>query len=168
MNLDRYKYCFSSCFRGRIKKNNFTGRIRTMFHNNDSQNTEGPYASYMRTWLMMKISAQNAPSLFGRRRLAREWKKYAAQFGLDRYAKADTEEKQRLEQDWKSFLKDYSQLCLNDHTYGSTLFGLIPLKSDSVEEKLRGELATVTKIFPERLGLEALFEPLARMIEEPM
>ncbi len=126
----------------------------------------GPYASYMRLWLMMKISAQNAPSLFGKRRLVREWLKYAEEFGLDRFPTASDAEKEQLINDWKGFLNDFCHLCLTDRTYGSTLFGLVPMKSDTVEEKLLNEIRTVTFFFPERLGLEETFAPLAGVAEE--
>ncbi|MBQ7676692.1 MAG: hypothetical protein IJT32_00515 [Lachnospiraceae bacterium] len=120
----------------------------------------GQYADYMRTWLMMKISAQNAPTVFGKRRLTREWEKYAAEFGLTGYADASDEEKEKRMSDWDGFLQDYCHLCLTDRTYGSTLFGIVPMKADTINEKLLNELNTITELFPERLGLKNLFAPL--------
>lgn len=120
----------------------------------------GPYADYMRTWLMMKISAQNAPTVFGRRRLAKEWSSYADAFGLSGYEEASDDKKDALTNDWENFLKDYCRLCLSDRTYGSTLFGLVRMKEDTIEEKLLNELNTITELFPERVGLKELFTPL--------
>ena len=127
---------------------------------NENTPAAGPYAAYMRLWLMMKISAQNAPTFFGRHRLVKEWMRYAQEFGLDNYEAASGEEKEALIAGWENFLKDYCRLCLADHTYGSTLFGLVKMKADTIEEKLLNELNTVSELFPERIGLKELFAPL--------
>ena len=121
---------------------------------------------YLNAWLMMKVSAENSVTLFGKHLLKKEWEGYAKAFGLKDFASLPENKQQSLYADWVDFFKAYCTLCLTDHTYGSMLFGLIKAKDTDLKEKLAYELDRMSCIFPEKLGLKDLFAPLQKASEE--
>lgn len=121
---------------------------------------------YLNAWLMMKVSAENSVTLFGKHLLKKEWEGYANAFGLKDFSSLPEEKQLSLKEEWVEFFKAYCHLCLTDHTYGSMLFGLIKAKDADLKEKLAYELDRMSCIFPEKLGLKELYAPLQKASEE--
>ncbi len=145
-----------------------------MITNQTAENQKGTLRSsltetqktYLNAWLMMKVSAENSVTLFGKHLIKKEWEDYAKTFGLKDFASLPENEQNTLYKDWVSFFEAYCTLCLTDHTYGSMLFGLIKAKDADLKEKLAYELDRMSCIFPEKLGLKEAFAPLQKASEE--
>jgi hypothetical protein len=145
-----------------------------MITNQTTENQKGTLPSsltetqktYLNAWLMMKVSAENSVTLFGKHLIKKEWEGYAKTFGLKDFASLPENEQNTLYKDWVSFFEAYCTLCLTDHTYGSMLFGLIKAKDADLKEKLAYELDRMSCIFPEKLGLKDVFAPLQKASEE--
>ena len=145
-----------------------------MITNQTAENQKGTLPSsltetqktYLNAWLMMKVSAENSVTLFGKHLIKKEWESYAKTFGLKDFASLPENEQNTLYKDWVSFFEAYCTLCLTDHTYGSMLFGLIKAKDADLKEKLAYELDRMSCIFPEKLDLKEVFAPLQKASEE--
>ena len=122
--------------------------------------------TYLNAWLLMKVSAENSVTFLGKKRLVREWENYAKTFGLLDFESLSSAEQSALKENWRQFFTVYCDLCLNDPTYGSMLFGLIKAKDASVKEKIAYELNRILCLFPDKLGLIDLFVPLQEIAEE--
>ena len=73
---------------------------------------------------------------------------------------------EELTEEWKVFAKDYIEACLRSRAYGSTLFGMVPMREDGVSLKLAEDLQVILFDYPRRFQLEDGFLPLRRIFRE--
>ena len=123
---------------------------------------------FLKIWLLMKISAENENPRVLKGRLKREWTGYAKDFGLTLFDALSPEEKENQTALWVDFFRYYTDLCMHDRTYGSTLFGLVSLKDHVVREKFANELHHTLSGFPEKIGLSELFQPLLAAADQAL
>ena len=115
---------------------------------------------YSRAFLTIR-SAEASGSLLFQGRLKKELLQCMEELGLtmDQIPEELTEE-------WKAFAKDYIEACLKSRAYGSTLFGMLPMKEDGVSLKLSEDLQVILYDYPRRFGLEDAFLPLRKIFRE--
>ena len=140
----------------------------TLFEKRYQQNpkTGAMVDLFIHAWLMMKINASSGVSFLQKKRQLKELQQLEQQLCLtDGPAKSETE-KQILADEWRAFAKFYYQSCISDETYGSTFFGIVPLKKDTVSYKLAKEIHKVLETYPDLFGRKETFEPLNRIFKE--
>ncbi len=121
---------------------------------------------FLKDWLLMKIDVANGVNFLQKKHLTRQWTEYAKDFGLLDYDAKNEVEQKALKEEWISFFSHLLQLCQNDKTYNSTLFGMVPMKKDTLSEKIANELESLTEGYPTKLGIQSLFLPLHQCAKE--
>ncbi|MCH4193331.1 MAG: hypothetical protein LKF52_13565 [Butyrivibrio sp.] len=104
---------------------------------------------FMGAWMMIKISGNTGISFLNRRRAEKELRK-----NLENLCILGSEPDEYLIREWQNFAECFLRSCTQCKTYGSTLFGMFPLKDRSVAAKIAGEIDLVTKVLPSAFGLE--------------
>lgn len=121
---------------------------------------------YLKNWLLMKIDTSSGVNFLQKKRLTKQWTAYAKDFGLVDFDSLSHEAQEELQEKWKAFFSHLIQMCHDDKTYNSTLFGMVPMKKDTLSEKIANELTIVTEGYPTKLGLEDLYLPLHQCAKE--
>lgn len=121
---------------------------------------------FYRAWILANAQTNRDQSGSTGKDTIKEYTEYAQAFCLTDYPNASTAEKESLVQEWHSFAKEYLLSCKNSRSYGTALFGILPLSADTIKQKILAECTRITKDYPSKLGLEELFKPLYEIMME--
>lgn len=124
----------------------------------------GTADAFMHAWMMMKATTAQSVSFFQKKHLQREWKNCLKELCLIEYIPESDAEKEVLIDEWTDFARSFLISCTGSRGYRSTLFGILPMKDDSVAMKIAEEIQLVTRTFPEKLGMEAEMEPFREIL----
>ena len=84
--------------------------------------------------------------------------------GILNYQTSTKEEQEVLEEEWSCFAKLYISTCLQSKDYGSSLFGLISSKKETVINKLFDEIDVVTRRYPILFDYADRFMPFRNIV----
>ena len=112
---------------------------------------------FVQSFLMMKVASSSGISYFQIKRQKKELIDNMSSLCILDFPVKDSMEQSLLEREWEAFLFTYCRICMSDHTYGSTLLGIIPMKKESISSKLANELEELTKKYPAQFDLSEDF-----------
>lgn len=128
----------------------------------------GKTDTYIRAWMMIKNGAEQGASRFTMKSHKKSLDVYMAELDLLRYQEANEAEQEVYRAEWTDFAKTLIRLCYEDRTYGSTLFGLIPMKKENVGAKIARDIQLALYDYPAQFQLESYFEPLKQIVEREL
>ena len=112
---------------------------------------------FMRSWMLMKVSATQAEEHWQEAALVKEWRGYMKNLLLADSDYADGLARELLCREWTAFFEQYLALCLHDRTFSTALSGTIHLSRNAIAEKIAAEWELLTEEFPEKLHLSEDF-----------
>lgn len=127
-------------------------------------NKEDSIDSFLHAWMMIKASSAAGVIKFQVPYKQKKLKLLMEELGILNYLVLPVMEQELLIQEWVSFAKFYITSCSQDRTYCSTLFRIIPIKDETVAEKLADEIDQVTRRYPKLLHLEDFFLPFRKTV----
>jgi hypothetical protein len=116
---------------------------------------------FMNAWMMIKVSATSGVPIFGRRLKKKEMASYMHTLCISDFPCDDDEALAIREQEWASFARTLISVCTNSRGYCSTLFGMVPIKDETVLKKIAEEIVLVTKTYPSAFGLYDDMKPFS-------
>ncbi|MBQ1681517.1 MAG: hypothetical protein II067_04785 [Agathobacter sp.] len=120
----------------------------------------GKTDTYIRAWTMIKNSAEQGVTWFGMKHRKKVLIRYMEDLNLYAYVEADEESKAVYYEQWEDFACKIMDLCFRDKTYGSAMFGLLPISKEALVNKVIHDIALATIEYPEKFGLESYFSVL--------
>lgn len=110
---------------------------------------EKELAAYMNAWVMLRAAASTGINFLTRKKAAKEALSYLAVFEK----KTNEDENRALYE----FARELISSSLKSRSYGSTLFGMVPMRDKDVAQKFAAEIRLVTVEYPDKLGLKEEF-----------
>ena len=124
-------------------------RLSLLHRRYGEQNEANRGDRFMGAWMMIKISGNTSINFLNRKHMEKELRK-----NLENLCVLGCEPDEYLVREWQDFAECFLRSCTQCKTYGSTLFGMFPLKDRSVASKIAQEIDLVTGILPAAFGLE--------------
>ena len=116
-------------------------------------------ANYMNAWVMIKAASSTGVNFLTRKKAEKDAMNYLSVF------QAEAEEESR-DRKIRFFASELINASLKSRSYGSTLFGMVPMRDKDVARKLAAEIQLVCHDYPAKLGLEKDFAFLYQTMEE--
>ena len=98
---------------------------------------------FMAAWMMIGISGNSSVHFLNRKHMEKELRQNLEALCILNYEKDAV-----LTQEWQDFARRFLYSCTSCKSYGSTLFGMFPLKDKTVSAKIASEIDHVTRIIP--------------------
>lgn len=114
---------------------------------------------FMAAWMMIAISGNSSVNFLNRKHMEKELRQ-----NLEALCILNFEKDNILMQEWNDFARCFLYSCTNCKSYGSTLFGMFPLKDRTVAAKIASEIDHVTRIIPQIFDLAEECEPFRRIM----
>ena len=130
-----------------------------LLHKRFGDHTANRGDRFMAAWMMIQISGNSSVHFLNRKRMEKELRK-----NLQALCILDFEKDDILVQEWYDFARRFLYSCTSCKSYGSTLFGMFPLKDKTVAAKIASEIDHVTRIIPLTFGLAKECEPFRQII----
>lgn len=121
---------------------------------------------FMRAWVMLLADSANPPSFLSKKHRAKELQKFMEMFALTDYSALDEAERRVLHDEWMDFGRQLVQISLGSKAYGTTVFGLVPMKEEDVEFKFTADVLRALREYPAYFGKEADTAPLYEAMRE--
>lgn len=120
---------------------------------------------FMHSWAMIKASsAMDYKSFLRKKRAEKELLSYMRDLCLLDYEAESPEEKQVLVDEWTDFATRFIVESAGNRTYGSALFGIIPIGDKNIARKMVSDINLITRDYPAEFGLEQNFLALRRIL----
>ena len=130
-----------------------------LLHKRFGDRTESRGDRFMAAWMMIQISGNSSVHFLNRRHMEKELRKNLEALCILNFEKNDI-----LIQEWCDFARRFLYSCTSCKSYGSTLFGMFPLKDKTVAAKIASEIDHVTRIIPLTFGLAKECEPFRQIV----
>lgn len=130
-----------------------------LLHKRFGDHTANRGDRFMAAWMMIQISGNSSVHFLNRKRMEKELRK-----NLQALCILDFEKDDILVQEWYDFARRFLYSCTSCKSYGSTLFGMFPLKDKTVAAKIASEIDHVTRIIPLTFGLAKECEPFRQIV----
>ena len=130
-----------------------------LLHKRFGDHTANRGDRFMAAWMMIQISGNSSVHFLNRRHMEKELRK-----NLQALCILDFEKDDILVQEWYDFARRFLYSCTSCKSYGSTLFGMFPLKDKTVAAKIASEIDHVTRIIPLTFGLAKECEPFRQIV----
>ncbi len=124
----------------------------------------GKTDTYIRAWMMIKNGAEQGVSRFTMKSHKKSLDVYMKDLDLYAYQEASEAEQEVYRAEWSDFAKRVISLSYEDRTYGSTLWGLIPMKKETVGAKIARDIQLAMHDYPAEFQLENYFAPLQQIL----
>lgn len=120
---------------------------------------------FMYSWTMIKASAaMDHKSFLRKKRAEKELLSYMKDFCLIDYEPESPDEKQVLTDEWTDFAARLIESCVGNHTYCSTLFGIVPISDKLIAQKLVADINLITRDYPAIFGHEHRFNEFRQIL----
>lgn len=123
-------------------------------------NNQTSIQQWMLAWSMMTGQIGQATTFFNKKKHRQALEGYRKDFLLDDYPSASEDQKNAIHAQWEQFAHMLISSCAKSRSYGSTLFGIVPMKESGVYTKLAEEIEMVCCTYPKKFGMQKAFEPL--------
>ncbi|MBQ1490896.1 MAG: hypothetical protein IIZ39_02955 [Blautia sp.] len=131
-----------------------------------------PADSFLALWMMMEYNKNVGGGLFGMdiKRAQKEIRKHLKDAHIQEFLDKGGEYERLMKEELCHMVRVYMNLSLTDHSYGSTLFGLMKMGSDNLNDKLREDVRAIARDLPARVDMKEELSPvteaIARVYEE--
>lgn len=115
---------------------------------------------FMRAWVLLLADSANPPSFLSKKHRAKELQKFMEMFALTDYPALDETERRVLHDEWMDFTRQLVQISLGSKAYGTTVFGLMPMKEKDIEFKFTADVLRALREYPAYFGEESDIAPL--------
>jgi hypothetical protein len=119
---------------------------------------------FLNAWMMIKASSATGISKISRRFKQKEMEPYLRTLCIRDFPCDDHEGFLLREEEWELFARKLISICTESRGYCSTLFGMVPLKNETVAQKIAEEIVLVTKKYPSALGLYDEMKPFSDVV----
>ena len=116
-------------------------------------------ANYMNAWVMLKAASSTGINFLTRKKAMKEAQEYLSVFQT---ASPDKSENAKI----RAFAGELIEASLKSRSYGSTLFGMVPMREKDVAQKLAAEIRLVSHDYPANLGLQYDFDFLYQEMKD--
>lgn len=113
-----------------------------------------PMDSFMKLWMHLEFNRDSRNHFGGNKRAVRELKQILEEIHFQEIIDKGGLYEKLLYRECVNLVALYMDLCEHDRTYGTGVFGLVPLKKESLENKLRTDIYQTAVQVPEELGLK--------------
>ncbi|MGN0169253.1 MAG: DUF6553 family protein [Lachnospiraceae bacterium] len=114
---------------------------------------------YMNAWVMLKASSCAGLHFFTRKKARKDALTYLSVF-------QPHDQNENHLQNLQDFARELITASLQSRSYGSTLFGMVPMREKDVAQKLAAEIRSVTLEYPAKLHLEEDFAFLYQVMKD--
>ncbi len=121
---------------------------------------------FMALLMDMELNKQNIKKLFGRGNARKNVVKRLESLRFAEFAAKDALHEEILYRECCHLLLTYIKLCMEDKTYGSALMGLVPMKKENIEAKLRSDIYETFIEYPFLADLEKELQLMTRAAKE--
>ena len=129
--------------------------------------TDGSVDTFMKVYMEMDIESQNRSSFF-RKKNIKKLEGYRDNLLLTNFSEKSEEERAILVEEYNDLAVKYIETCHKSRSYGTTAFGMIPLKDGMLQGKINSEIHRVLKEYPESLGMGEDFKVLYNIFVDKM
>ena len=116
---------------------------------------------FMHAWMMIKVAEQETVTFFNWRKKEEELRGLLRELCI-----LDCEETDEVRDAWKAFAEDWIKSCTGSSTYRSTIFGMINVKDDILEQRISHDIDLVTRQIPARFQLDGACSSFRSILEE--
>ena len=134
----------------------------TRYKNRSSADPNSRADSFLGLWMVMEFNKNRTGKFIGKNHAKKEILKEFEKTGIPVFAKGSAIEREMITREVLHMVRVYAELCEKDKNYGSTLFGLFPMKENDLTSKLKADLYETAIQLPYDLGIN---EELALVIK---
>ena len=116
-------------------------------------------ANYMNAWVMLKAASSTGINFLTHKKKKKKTKK---NLSVKQTAYPDKYENAKI----RAFAGELIEASLKSRSYGSTLFGMVPMREKDVSQKLAAEIRLVSHDYPAQLGLQQDFDFLYQEMKD--
>ena len=112
---------------------------------------------YLGLWMTMEFNKYQAGRALAKRRITKEMKKWTEKLKFSEFQNAEDPLRQELfYRECVHMVYTYLKLSRDDKNYNSYLMGLLRMKKENAEEKMKKDIIETGIEFPEKTGIEEL------------
>ena len=111
---------------------------------------------YLGLWMTMEFNKYQAGRVLAKRRIVKEMKKWTDKLKFSEYQNADPLRQELFYRECVHMVYTYLKLSRDDKNYNSYLMGLLRMKKENAEEKMKRDIIETGIEFPEKTGIEEL------------
>lgn len=138
-----------------------------LLHKRFGKPEKGHHAdSFLHAWMMIMAAHAAGVSIFGKKKSERELKRLLSDLCVLDYPADTPEAKEVLTAEWQNFAAVLISSCAGSKAYCSTLFGMVPIKSETVAKKMAEEIDLVTRRYPALFGMESSILPFRQIVAD--
>lgn len=129
----------------------------------------GPADGFLRLWMLLEFNRNTAKKWFGIKSACKEIRKEMSSVNFQELISRGGLYEELMYRECQHLVTVYIELCGKDKTYNSVLLGMMTMKKESAEAKLKRDLYETAVCVPRDLGLQdelALITRAARELYE--
>ena len=136
-------------------------------YSRESGSSKGDRADgFMGLWMALEFNRGSEKKLFGGKRARKEVVSALENLHFQEYMDGDDLHRQLFYRECLHMVKMYIGLCKTDKGYGSAFGGLIPMKEENVNAKIRVDIYETGICAPRNVGLEKELDYVIRAARE--
>lgn len=127
----------------------------------------GKYAdNFLHAWMMIQAASASGVSFFGKKQKEKELRRLLSDLCIIDYPLETNEKAEVLTAEWQNFALVFLAVCAGSKSYCSTLFGIVPVKDETVAKKIAAEIDLITRKYPALFGLEDVMLPFRQIMAD--
>lgn len=121
---------------------------------------------YLAMWMCMEFNRDAGSKLFGNKNTVKEIRKHLDKLKFQEFAERSEKHRELLYRECCHLVKTYIDLCGEDRSYNSTLFGIMTMKKESAEYKLKRDIYETAVRLPKIVEMEKELELITKAARE--
>lgn len=121
---------------------------------------------YLKFWMALEFNRNAGHKIFGAGRAQKEIQKELDDVKFREIRKKSALHEELLYRECQQLIKFYMDLCEKDKNYNSILCGLVTIKKDSAEAKLKRDIYETAIRLPQEIGLENELDLVSKAARE--
>ncbi len=126
----------------------------------------GPADGFLRLWMLLEFNRNTAKKWFGVKGACKEIRKEMDSVNFHDFLSRGGLYEELMYRECKHLVAVYIDLCGKDKTYNSVLLGMMTMKKENAEAKLKRDLYETAVCVPRDLGLQKELELITRAARE--
>lgn len=116
--------------------------------------TGTPADNFLRLWMTLEFNRDAGNRFFGQKKAKKEIMKDLNSLKFAEYESKSEAYQGLLYRECVHLLRLYMTLCQTDKSYNTYLMGIVTMKKESAEDKLRSDIYKAAVLLPKELGME--------------